>query len=62
MKDLKDYQHNLGVSEDELKTGVREQLRQQFAYYGMQQADDEMMVGALIQYKMSMLLFSKYSY
>lgn len=35
--------NDIKVSQDELKEGVREQLRQQFAYYGMQQADDEMM-------------------
>lgn len=31
------------VSADELKEGIRQQLKQQFAYYGMMQADDEMM-------------------
>ena len=36
-------ENDIKVSHDELKEGVREQLRQQFAYYGMQQADDEMM-------------------
>jgi trigger factor len=36
-------ENDIKVSEDELKEGVREQLRQQFAAYGMQQADDEMM-------------------
>lgn len=35
--------NEISVSNDELKEGVRAQLRQQFAYYGMQQADDEMM-------------------
>ncbi len=36
-------ENDIKVSHDELKDGVRDQLRQQFAYYGMQQADDEMM-------------------
>lgn len=36
-------ENDIKVSHDELKEGVRDQLRQQFAYYGMQQADDEMM-------------------
>lgn len=36
-------ENEIKVSGDELKTGIREQLKQQFAYYGMQQADDEMM-------------------
>ena len=36
-------EHGLKVSEEELKTGVRAQLHQQFAQYGIQQADDEMM-------------------
>ena len=35
--------NDIQVSAEELKTGIREQLQQQFAYYGMQQADDEMM-------------------
>jgi len=35
--------NDIKVSEDELKEGVREQLRAQFAQYGIQQADDEMM-------------------
>lgn len=35
--------NDIKVTQEELKEGVREQLRQQFAYYGMQQADDEMM-------------------
>ena len=35
--------NDIRVSHDELKDGIREQLRQQFAYYGMLQADDEMM-------------------
>lgn len=30
---------------DDLKAGIRAQLLQQFAYYGMQQADDEMVDG-----------------
>jgi len=36
-------EYNIRVEEEELKGGIREQLRQQFAYYGIQQADDEMM-------------------
>jgi len=36
-------ENDIQVSSDELKAGIREQLQQQFAYYGMQQADDEMM-------------------
>jgi trigger factor len=36
-------ENEITVDRDELKAGVREQLLQQFAYYGMQQADDEMM-------------------
>lgn len=36
-------ENEIQVTSDELKAGVREQLQQQFAYYGMQQADDEMM-------------------
>ena len=36
-------ENDIQVSSDELKSGIREQLQQQFAYYGMQQADDEMM-------------------
>jgi trigger factor len=36
-------ENEIQVTQDELKSGVREQLLQQFAYYGMQQADDEMM-------------------
>lgn len=36
-------ENELKVSEDELKAGVRQQLLQQFAQYGIQQADDEMM-------------------
>jgi trigger factor len=35
--------NDIRVSHDELKDGVREQLRAQFAQYGIQQADDEMM-------------------
>jgi trigger factor len=35
--------NDIKVSQDELKEGVREQLRAQFAQYGIQQADDEMM-------------------
>ncbi|MCB0754203.1 MAG: trigger factor [Flavobacteriales bacterium] len=35
--------NDIRVSHDELKEGVREQLRAQFAQYGIQQADDEMM-------------------
>lgn len=35
--------NDIKVSMDDLKAGVREQLLQQFAYYGMQQADGEMM-------------------
>lgn len=35
--------NDIKVSQDELKEGVRAQLRQQFAQYGIQQADDEMM-------------------
>jgi trigger factor len=36
-------ENDIKVSEEELKDGVRAQLRQQFAQYGIQQADDEMM-------------------
>lgn len=35
--------NDIKVTSDELKEGVRAQLRQQFAAYGIQQADDEMM-------------------
>ncbi|MCB9204095.1 MAG: trigger factor [Flavobacteriales bacterium] len=35
--------NDIRVSHDELKEGVREQLLAQFAQYGIQQADDEMM-------------------
>ena len=35
--------NDIKVSQDELKEGVREQVRAQFAQYGIQQADDEMM-------------------
>lgn len=35
--------HGLKVDADELKAGVRQQLLQQFAAYGIHQADDEMM-------------------
>lgn len=35
--------NDIKVTQDELKEGVRAQLRQQFAQYGIQQADDEMM-------------------
>jgi trigger factor len=38
-------ENDIKVSSDELKAGIREQLLQQFAYYGMQQADDEMVDG-----------------
>jgi len=34
---------DIKVEADELKAGIRAQLLQQFAHYGMQQADDEMM-------------------
>jgi trigger factor len=36
-------EHEIKVSEDELKNGVRQQLLQQFAHYGINQADNEMM-------------------
>ena len=42
-KVIRDFE--IKVSEDELKAGIRQQLFQQFAQYGMQQADDEMMNG-----------------
>lgn len=34
---------DIKVETDELKAGIRQQLLNQFAHYGMQQADDEMM-------------------
>jgi trigger factor len=36
-------ENQIKVTQEELKDGIREQLRQQFAYYGMLQANDEMM-------------------
>lgn len=36
-------ENEIKVTEEELKDGVRAQLRQQFAAYGIQQADDDMM-------------------
>lgn len=36
-------ENDIKVTSDELRDGVRAQLHQQFAYYGMQQADDEIM-------------------
>lgn len=36
-------ENDIRVTSDELKDGIRAQLHQQFAYYGMQQADDEIM-------------------
>ncbi|MBL4585522.1 MAG: trigger factor [Flavobacteriales bacterium] len=36
-------ENELKVSQDELKAGIRQQLLQQFAQYGIQQADDKMM-------------------
>ncbi|MCF8463646.1 MAG: trigger factor [Flavobacteriales bacterium] len=38
-------ENDIKVTSEELKAGIREQLLQQFAYYGMQQADDEMVDG-----------------
>lgn len=35
--------NDIKVSQEELKEGIKAQLLQQFAHYGMQQADDEMM-------------------
>lgn len=35
--------NDIKVSHEELTDGIRAQLHQQFAYYGMQQADDEIM-------------------
>lgn len=36
-------ENDIKISQDELKEGIKAQLLQQFAHYGMQQADDEMM-------------------
>lgn len=36
-------ENQIQVTQEELKDGIRAQLRQQFAYYGMLQANDEMM-------------------
>lgn len=36
-------ENDIDVKADELKAGIRAQLQQQFAQYGIQQADDEMM-------------------
>lgn len=38
-------ENDIKVTLEDLKAGIREQLLQQFAYYGMQQADDEMVDG-----------------
>lgn len=38
-------ENRIKVTADELKAGIRQQLLQQFAHYGIQQADDEMMDG-----------------
>ncbi len=38
-------ENDIKVTLDDLKAGIRAQLLQQFAYYGMQQADDEMVDG-----------------
>lgn len=43
-------ENEIKVSHEELKDGIRQQLKQQFAYYGMLQADDEMMDDMVLKF------------
>jgi trigger factor len=43
-------ENEIKVSADELKDGIRQQLKQQFAYYGMLQADDAMMDDMVLKF------------